>query len=316
MKLVFTDQYANILLLLNGLAILLYIAAKKKNRQRAMRFGNYETLQKVAGNNFLKTSNIIFITRILALTLLIIGISSPVIVSEVTKADSDYVIAIDSSSSMLSGDLEPNRFEASKRISKQFISNFGNDTKVGLVSFSGRTTKEQEMTSDIDRVKQSIDDIQIGSTAGTSIGDALSMSVSMLAGNVRPKTVVLITDGRNNAGSSVEDAVEIGVKQNVTVNTIGIGERNQSLSDFETIDGENASRAVYPNLNTTELSTISNKTGGKFVTASNETELRNALIDLEKSESENDISRIFILLAAVVLLLEWLLGSTKYNVIP
>lgn len=316
MKLIFTDQYANILLLLNGLAILLYIAAKKKNQQRAMTFGNYETLQKVAGNNFLKTSNIIFITRILALTFLIIGISSPVIVSEVTKADSDYVIAIDSSSSMLSGDLKPNRFEASKRISKQFISNFGNNTKVGLVSFSGKTTKEQEMASNMNTVKQSIDNIMIGSTAGTAIGDALSMSVSMLAGNSRPKTVVLITDGRNNVGSSVDEAVTMGVSQNVTINTIGIGERNQSLSDFETVDGENASRAIYPNLNTTQLSAISNRTGGKFVTASNETELRNALINLEKSESERDISQIFILLAAAILLLEWLLGSTKYNVIP
>jgi Ca-activated chloride channel family protein len=281
-----------------------------------MRFGNYETLQKVAGNNFLKTSNIIFITRILALTLLVIGISNPVIVSEVTQADSDYVLAVDSSSSMLSGDLDPNRLEASKRISKQFVSDLGNETKVGIVSFSGKANKETEMNSDIDKVKQSIDKIQIGSTAGTAIGDALSMSVSMLAGNSRPKTVVLITDGRNNAGSSVDDAVEIGIKQNVTVNTIGIGERNDSLSEFETVDGQNASRAVYPNLNTTQLSMISNRTGGKFVTASNETQLRNALINLEKSKSENDISRIFILLAAAVLLLEWLLGSTKYNVIP
>lgn len=316
MKLVFTDQYANILLLLNGMAILLYIAAKKKNRQRAMRFGNYETLQKVAGNNFLKTSNIIFITRILALSLLVIGISNPVIVSDVKQADSDYVIAIDSSSSMLSGDLEPNRLEASKRISKQFISNFGNETKVGIVSFSGRANKEHEMNSDMDSVKQSIDNVQIGSTAGTAIGDALSMSVSMLAGNARPKTVILITDGRNNAGSSVNEAVRMGIDQNAKINTIGIGERNQSLSEFETIEGQNASRAVYPNLNTTQLSTISNRTGGKFVTATNKTELRNALINLEDSESENDISQIFILLAAAVLLLEWLLGSTKYNVIP
>lgn len=316
MKLVFTDQYANILLLLNGMAILLYIAAKKKNKQRALRFGNYETLQKVAGNNFLKTSNIIFITRILALSLLVIGISNPVIVSDVKKADSDYVIAIDSSSSMLSGDLEPNRLEASKRISKQFVSNLGNKTKVGIVSFSGEADKAHEMNSNVDSVKKSIDNVKTGSTAGTAIGDALSMSVSMLAGNLRPKTVILITDGRNNEGSSVDEAVKMGVDQNVTINTIGIGERNQSLSGFETIQGQNASRAVYPNLNTTQLSTISNRTGGKFVTATNETQLKNALIDLEESESENDISQIFILLAAAVLLLEWLLGSTKYNVIP
>ena len=316
MKLIFTDQYANLFLLLNGLAILFYLGATKKNRQRAMKFGNYETLQKVAGKNFLKSSNIMLIIRLLALTLLIVGISNPVLVRDVPSSNSDYVIAVDSSSSMLSSDLNPTRFDASKRISQEFVRGLGNKSSVGVVSFSGEVTKDQEMTDDRTITLSSIDSISIGSTAGTAIGDALSVSISMLAGRERGKEVILITDGRNNVGGSVSNALNLAKSQNVTINPVGIGEKNTSVSDFEIVDGNNASRAVYPNLNVTQLETLADETGGEFTTAANNTALQDALIDLEESEQRDDFSQFFIVGAAVLLLLEWLLGNTKYSIIP
>jgi len=141
MKILLTDQYANIFLLVNGLALIFYLGAKKKKRQRAMKFGNYETLQKVAGKNFLKSSNIILITRMLALTVLIIGISNPVLVEEKASTDSDYVIALDSSSSMLSDDIEPTRFQAAKRASTGFIDQLGNSRSGFVLRRSGRRAR-------------------------------------------------------------------------------------------------------------------------------------------------------------------------------
>lgn len=316
MKLIFTDQYANILLLVNGLAILFYLGARRKNKQRAMKFGNYETLQKVVGKNFLKSSNIILLTRLLALTFLIVGISNPVLVREVPSSDSDFVIAIDSSSSMLSGDIPPNRFQASKSISEEFVRNLGNKSEVGVVSFSGNTIKEQEMSESRSEIVSSIQNVQIGTEAGTAIGDALSMSISMLAGRERGKEVILITDGLNNVGGTVENSLGMAVNQNVTVNPIGIGEPNVTQSEFEIVNGENASRAAYPNLNTTQLSRIANVTGGEFSTAANRTGLENALIDLEDRKKRHDFSSYMILLAAALLLLEWVLGNTRYSIIP
>lgn len=316
MKLIFTDQYANILFLINGLAIILYMGAKKKKQQRAMKFGNYETLQKVAGRNFLKTGNVILITRLLALTLLIIGISSPVILQEVSTSKSDYVIAIDSSSSMLTGDMDPNRFEASKDISKDLVSQLGNKTRVGVVSYSGQANKEQEMTDDKNLVIQSIDETRIGEQAGTATGEALSMSVSMLAGNQRGKRIILITDGKNNVGIPLSDAVDMAIAQNVSVHAVGIGEENQSVERFQNIDGQNATQARYPNLNVTRLEGIANRTGGKFVTVSERDDLQSALIDLETEERRFSISNYFIFAAAIMLLIEWVIGNTKLSVIP
>lgn len=315
MKLIFTDQYANIILLLNGLAILFYLGARKKNRQRAMKFGNYETLQKVAGKNFLKSSHVMLLTRLGALTLLMVGLSNPTLVREVSETDSDYVMAIDSSSSMLEGDIRPTRFQASKDISKKFVRKLGNESDVGVVSFAGEVEKVQKPVQSRSEVFEAIDSVEIGSSAGTAIGSAVSVSSSMLD-NDRNKTVILITDGRNNAGISVNESIRLAKQQNVTVNTIGLGERNQSVERYEIIDGENATQAAFPNLDVRQLESIANETGGKFTTASNASSLEDALINLEKSEAKTDISSFFILGAAALLLLEWVLGNTRYSVLP
>lgn len=315
-ELVLTNEYANLLILLNGLAVLFYIGAKRKNRQRAMRFGNYETLQKVAGNKFLKSGNIILITRLLALTLLIVGISSPVLVEEVPRPDSDYVVALDSSSSMLAGDLNPTRFEASKRISKEFVSSLGNGTRMGFVTFAGSASKQQELTGDLAEVRRSIDSASTGSTAGTAIGDAISVSASMLSNSDSNRTVILITDGRSNVGIEVDEAVELAVEQNVTVHAAGIGSSQGSGDEFGTVNGENATRAEFPNLNDTQLSSVAERTGGSYRRVSNSSALRDAMVDIEQGEDRRDISRWFIIAAAVLLLLEWVLGNTRYSIIP
>ncbi|MBC5793084.1 MAG: VWA domain-containing protein [Nanohaloarchaea archaeon] len=316
MQLIFTDQYASILLVMNALALLFYYGAKKKKRQRAMKFGNYSTLQKVAGKNFLKSSNVILVTRMLALTALIVGLSQPVIVQETMSSNSDYIIAMDSSSSMLESDLEPTRFRSSKTISQDFISRLSNQTRVGAVSFAGEVNKESGLTSEKQQVSMDIENTEIGSTAGTAIGDALYTSSSMLLETNRSRTVILITDGRNNVGSPLNESVEFANSHNVEINTVGIGESNRSTENFGTVDGQNASKAEFPNLNASKLRNISNSTGGEFVTASNSTSLENAFLSFEQKDERRPISRYFILLGAALLLIEWILGTTRYSILP
>lgn len=316
LKIVFTDQYANVLFLVNGLAILFFLAAKKKKKQRAMKFGNYETLQKVAGKNFLKSSNILLLTKIAALTALIIGISSPVVVSEIESTNSDYVIAIDSSSSMLASDLNPTRFEAAKDVSNDFVSRLSNDTKAGVVSFAGEVRRESPLTSDKTETKGAIDRIDTGSTAGTAIGDALYTSASILIGSNRSKEVILITDGRNNAGSPMNESLQYVKSHNVSVTAIGIGKEQEVKDRYETVSGVNASRARFPNIDVESLNRTARETGGKLVTVTNSSGLRSAVLDFEKVKARTDISIYFILLALVLILTEWVLGTTRYSILP
>lgn len=316
MKLIFTDQYANLFFLLNGLVIMFYIGASIKGKKRAMKFGNYSTLEKVAGKSFIRSHNLVLFIRLLALTAILIGISNPVLVKSAPSAESDYAMAIDSSTSMLAEDFEPSRFEAAKQLSADFISRLPEGAKVGVVSFAGNARVAQELTSDRQRAAGIVANLKVGDRAGTAIGDAVISSVSMLLATNSSRSVILVTDGRNNVGSSVNESIKFAVNNNATVNTIGIGSTNQSSRNFGFVDGENGSRTEFPNLNSDQLDRIANETGGKFIAVTNRTELRSALLAVSDSRSRQDISLYFILAGAVLLLLEWLIATTRFSVIP
>jgi Ca-activated chloride channel family protein len=318
-QLIFTDQYANLLFLVNGLAVLFYIGAKKKKRQRAMKFGNYETLQKIAGKNFLKSSNVVLMVRLLALTALIIGISNPVIVREVPSTNADYVLAIDSSGSMLADDFDPNRLAAAKDVSTQFIDRLSDNVEIGVISFSGDVNREQAVTDSKEDVREGISEIQMGQTAGTAIGDAIFTGSSMLMESNRTRRLILVTDGRNNVGSSLNESIRFANRQNVTVTAIGIGKQESqqgSSTRFGTVDGQNATRAEFPNLDVDRLNSTVQETGGRLITVTDRAELESAFLSFETSEQRTDISLYFILLALGLMLAEWILGTTRYSILP
>jgi Ca-activated chloride channel family protein len=315
-KLAFTNQYANLIILINGLIILFFLASRKKNRQRAMKFGNYETLEKVAGNSFIKSSNIKLLIRLLAVTVLLVGISSPVVIESVPTSESDYVIAMDSSASMLSSDIEPSRFRAAKEVSRKFVARTGQETKIGLTSFSGEVKKELDLSTIKEKVRDKIKEIETGKKAGTAIGDALQTSSSMLLGSNRSKSVILITDGRNNVGSSINSSAEFASRNNVTIHTLGIGSRKDVEDESRVIDGQNASSTAFPNLDQSSLSKLANKTGGEFKTVSNRSGLETAFISIDSKKKETPVGNYMIIIGALLLLLEWMLSVTSYKVIP
>lgn len=317
MKLTFTAEYAGLLVLLNGLMVLIFLYGRRKKKERVMQFGNYETLKKVAGGNFIRSDDLILITRILAITALVIGLSSPVIISEVMGADSNFALVIDSSSSMFTGDIQPNRFQAAKDISKNFVSQLGNGSAVGVISYAGSVNEQQELTSGNSEITSAISSISIGDRAGTATGDAVASGVSMLTGDRRPGTVILITDGRNTVGQSLNESASFADRQNITVNTIGIGGiSNTSQDDFGMIQGENASRMSFPNLNREGLQTLANKTGGEAVFVSNREGLREAFVELEETTNRNNISTWFFMIAGTLLVLEAVFRTTDLQVIP
>ncbi len=311
MKLIFTNQYTELLLLANGLALLLFYAASQKKKQRAMKFGNYETLQKVAGDNFLSSSRVILAVKMLALTTLIIGISSPVLQQEVPSTGSDYVVAIDTSSSMLATDLEPSRLQSAKTVSNEFVGRLSNSTEIGAVSFSGQINNKTDLKTNKNSVKIFISNLEVGSYAGTAIGDAVYNSVTLLLNSRENRTVILITDGINNRGRPINESIEYANSRNVRVNTIGIGKSFENSSSTG-----NQSEIGYPNLDSDKLREISRRTGGNYTTVTSEQQLENALLELEKSTVRTDFSDELILLALLLFLGEWALGTTRYDILP
>ena len=290
--------------------MLLYYAAKKRKKQRAMKFGNYETLEKVAGKSFLSSNKIMLLLKMAAITSLILGISSPVLQYQAQATGSDYVIAVDTSSSMLATDLEPTRLEAAKSVSSTFTSQLSNQTEIGSLSFSGRINNKTQIKADKEEVREFISRYEVGAYAGTAIGDAVYTSTNMLINTEENRTLILITDGISNTGRSVNESIQYAQDRQVKINTIGIGESKENEQTT------NSSEIQYPNLNSSRLRQISNATDGAYSTVTSRKELEDALLNMEETAVDTELSDTLIFLALILLLGEWILGTTRFDVLP
>lgn len=290
--------------------MLLYYAAKKRKKQRAMKFGNYETLEKVAGKSFLSSNKIMLLLKMAAITSLILGISSPVLQYQAQATGSDYVIAVDTSSSMLATDLEPTRLEAAKSVSSTFTSQLSNQTEIGSLSFSGRINNKTQIKADKEEVREFISRYEVGAYAGTAIGDAVYTSTNMLINTDENRTLILITDGISNTGRSVNESIQYAQDRQVKINTIGIGESKENEQTT------NSSEIQYPNLNSSRLRQISNATDGAYSTVTSRKELEDTLLNMEETTVDTELSDPLIFLALILLLGEWILGTTRFDVLP
>ena len=290
--------------------MLLYYAAKKRKKQRAMKFGNYETLEKVAGKSFLSSNKIMLLLKMAAITSLILGISSPVLQYQAQATGSDYVIAVDTSSSTLATDLEPTRLEAAKSVSSTFTSQLSNQTEIGSLSFSGRINNKTQVKADKEEVRELISRYEVGAYAGTAIGDAVYTSTNMLINTEENRTLILITDGISNTGRSVNESIQYAQDRQVKINTIGIGESKENEQTT------NSSEIQYPNLNSSRLRQISNATDGAYSTVTSRKELEDTLLNMEETTVDTELSDPLIFLALILLLGEWILGTTRFDVLP
>ena len=315
MQISFTNQYLSLLLLLNGLILILFIYSRRKKKKRAIKFGNYSTLEKVTDGSLIKNKNILFLTRITAITCLIIGISSPVLIEQVSTPSQDYVLAVDSSASMFTSDIQPTRFQAAKDVGKSFIERTKSPTSVGLVSYSGTVGKTVSLDSEKTQVLSELENLEIGETGGTNIAQAIRSSTSLLLEKGDGK-VILVTDGKNTAGDSLNSSLTFASSNNVSVYPVGIGSSNSSETEYRIINGENVSSSAYPNLDMEQLERIAGTTGGNAYPVSNRSELETAFLDIGTERKETDVSNLFILFSAALLVFEWILHSTDLEAIP
>jgi Ca-activated chloride channel homolog len=146
------------------------------------------------------------ILQSLSVGLMIMALARPQISSNTQNKFSegiDIVLAIDISESMLTKDIEPNRLEASKTLSRQFIAERYQD-RIGLVVFSGEAFTLSPLTTDYDALYEYVGEIkpQLIKADGTAIGSAIAVSVNRLQkSKSKSKIVILISDGDNTAGN-------------------------------------------------------------------------------------------------------------------
>jgi len=282
------------------------------SRKKGLGFANYALIEKVAKQKLIPRSNFLFIIKLIILILIILALADMVIWYDGFGVNSDVVIAIDSSASMLADDFNPSRLEVAKSTAIDIISRLDGDIKVGIVSFAGTSLITQVPTRDRIALRERISSIEMIRTGGTGIGEAILLGSSLLAlqESTRGKTLILITDGQNTVGIGTDDASNYANDRGVVIHTIGIATEE---------GGRFAGASAVSQLDSATLSNIAESTGGDFYFSQSEEELEGALLNIFTSETKKIgiHARIHLLLLAVILFfIEWILANTRYRLVP
>ncbi|RLI98484.1 MAG: hypothetical protein DRO99_00560 [Candidatus Aenigmatarchaeota archaeon] len=289
--------------------IALHVLSSKYVKRRAMRFANYEAMEKFTGDRILSGNYMTLALRVITLLLVVLAMSGMTVWYMGHSSDSDYVLAIDASGSMMAEDFQPNRLSAAKTAAKTFLDTVPEDTRIGIVSFAGISFIKQEMTNDMEKLKKGVDRIDIETVGGTAVGDAIVASVNLLANSGKPKVVILLTDGQNNVGITLEEAVDYASEEGVVVDTIGIG----------TEQGGQVGEGFVSKLDSSGLRYVANRTGGMFYSVSNVEELAGVYEGIATSEERlisYNASTLLLLAAIAVFFIEWMLTNTRWSLLP
>lgn len=278
-----------------------------------------------------KLKPLLYVLRLVALTLLILALARPrnVSVSSRTKTNKgiDIVMAIDVSASMLARDLKPNRLEALKKVANEFVNQRPND-RIGIVVYAGESFTQTPITSDKRIVRSTISKIKWGDLdGGTAIGMGLGSAVNRLKeSKAKSKVIILLTDGVNNTGFvDPKTATELAVGLDIKVYTIGLGTNGTASFPYakDPQTGKLLFRSSPVEIDEALLKYIAKETEGKYFRATDNTKLKaiyEEINKLEKTEIEEfkyynyeERYRMLVILAGLFILIEVLLRNTIFK---
>lgn len=278
-----------------------------------------------------KLKPLLFVFRLLALSLMIVAMARPrtVDISSQTKTTRgiDIVMSIDVSGSMLARDLKPNRLDALKDVAADFVNARPND-RIGLVLYAAEAYTKTPVTSDKAVVLNALKNVEYNRVLqdGTGIGMGLTTAVNRLKeSKAKSRIIILLTDGVNNAGFiEPETASDIAKEFGIKVYTIGIG--TNGMAEFPYAidnDGQFLFRMMKVEIDERLMKSIAAKTGGKYFRATSNRSLETIYKEINKLETTeieelkfydyDEKFRPLALAALALLLLEMLLRKTIFR---
>ena len=150
----------------------------------------------------------------------------------------DILFAVDTSKSMLTRDIKPNRLERAKLAVRSLVQEFPDD-RVGLVAFAGNAFLETPLTLDHAIFDESVAglDTNVIPLGGTNIADAIRKADDALSDTGHRKVLVLLTDGENLDGQ-VMNAAQQAAEDDLVIYTLGVGTPKGELIPEQGPDGQ------------------------------------------------------------------------------
>jgi Ca-activated chloride channel homolog len=317
-------------LLLVNIPVIAWYVLKNKKSHATIQVSTFNGLDQAGPSMKTYLRHMLFVFRVLVLSLLIVVLARPQSTSEWQETNTegiDIVIALDISGSMLAMDFEPDRLEASKNVAINFISG-RTDDRIGLVVYSGESFTQCPVTTDHAVLINLFKDIKFGMIEdGTAIGLGLATSINRLKeSDAKSKVIILLTDGVNNRGDIAPvTAAEIAKSLGIRVYTIGVGTRGKAPYPVQTMFG---TQTVYQDVEIDEevLREIAQITGGSYFRATDNEKLsqiyseidlmEKTKVDVKEFSKKEEKYLSLSILAAAILLLDILLRNTVFRKIP
>ncbi|HEY1179980.1 MAG TPA: VWA domain-containing protein [Phytomonospora sp.] len=282
--------------------------ARRRRRRAAVRVTSIALVRTALPGRTRWTRRIPAVLFVAGLALLAVGAARPQASVPVPMRSATILLALDTSGSMCSTDVDPNRLTAARKAAADFIESQRGGPRIGLVTFAGTAGLLVPPTGDTDALIEALDGLTVA--RGTAIGQAMLTSIdaiaevdpSVAATSATPRqagagyagaAIVVLTDGANTQGVDPETAAQEAALRRVRVFTIGFGTTNPSpmVCDNSQFDGRGFGgwgggfggrggfdRGRNPRvIDEPALQRIARTTGGSYHRAENADQLQNAL---------------------------------------
>ena len=318
------------LLLLLPALLITYIVWRRR-QHASLRVPSLLFLRDMRGGLRVYLRHSLFVLRLIALGLIIVALARPQSSSSWSEdrvEGIDIMLTMDISTSMLAMDFQPNRVEAAKEVAMRFIANRPNDN-IGLVVFAGESFTACPLTQDHATLINRLREMTPGMIEDqTAIGSGLATAISRLKDSkTKSKVIILLTDGANNTGNiSPKMAADLAKTFGISIYTIGVGSgAGEAPYPIQTALGV-VVRNMPVDLDEPTMRQIADVSGGAYFRATDNESLLAIYKKIDQLEKTKLSTRnyhttyeeffVFVLAAALLLLLEFVLRSTALRTNP
>ena len=262
-------------LVLVPILIALFVRAERRGLRRLQEFVSARLLPQLAGTVNRPRRVIRFALQLLGLSLALMSLAQPrwgYTFEDVKRKGLDLLIAVDTSRSMLSNDVQPSRLERVKLAIQDLINELQGD-RVGLIAFAGRAFLQAPLTIDYDAVVEAINDLDTKTIpeGGTNISNAITLATQSFGKSAMGnRALIIFTDGEELSGDAVKTAKE-AADAGVRIFTVGVGTPQGSLIPIAGDDGEtafvkdSAGQVVKSKLDDKRLRELAQAAGGFYL---------------------------------------------------
>ncbi len=261
------------------IALVIFLAWATKHHKKAMeRFAHQHLAKDIAFCFDPKKANAKNILLVAVFVLSVLALIRPqwgFQWREVKRQGIDILVVIDTSKSMLTQDVKPNRLKRTKFAVQDLLKKLKGD-RIGLIAFSGESFLICPLTVDYGGFQVSLKDLNIDTVprGGTNIAKAIQAAIKDYdKTSNKHKAIIIITDGDDLEGDPIAAAKKAREK-GIKIYCVGIGNAEGELIQVKGDGGKTAflkdgdGNFVKSRLNEGLLKQIALITGGIYIKAS------------------------------------------------